>query len=439
MGSIYPRPLPSALRFLRLCALLAYEHYRYGARQCHLHSDRADKRVVHGAKAAHSWGTGVIPQVPLNDKKMYPIYAKCVELDIAAIVYVGVPGPRIRFAPQDPALLDEVCWYFPELRIITRHGGQPWTDLMVKLLLKWPNLYYSTSAFAPKHYDKAIIDFANTRGADKVIYAGYYPMGLDIDRIFAEMPAVPFLWVVGTGDRMYQRGEGYAYARAPRHPKSKYLVVKAGHKDTPNVARAARLASVTTVEVITDSDYARGCAPDATLSDLAFIGSAADSARATEDRSGPDAEGSDTPRSLTDVERAATPRSPTDVERIATSWLLEGLPPMGGREPPPPSPRCRRSGPAPDHRARARGAAPAAVPARGYTGSGRSAPPRCGSARWSAHSRTGPVPGSPGTRGGARAARRSETGAARHRASPTGTPLARTVRATTTASPPPRR
>jgi hypothetical protein len=23
----------------------------------------------------------------------------------------------------------------------------------------------------------------------------------------------------------------------PRHPKSKYLVVKAGHKDTPNVAR----------------------------------------------------------------------------------------------------------------------------------------------------------------------------------------------------------
>ena len=26
----------------------------------------------HGAKAAHCWGTGLIPQVPLNDKKMYP-------------------------------------------------------------------------------------------------------------------------------------------------------------------------------------------------------------------------------------------------------------------------------------------------------------------------------------------------------------------------------
>ena len=53
----------------------------------------------------------------------------------------------------------------------------------------------------------------------------------------ARMPSVPFLWVVGTGDGMYQRGEGYAFARAPRHPKSKYLVVSAGHIDTPNVAR----------------------------------------------------------------------------------------------------------------------------------------------------------------------------------------------------------
>ena len=38
----------------------------------------------------------------------------------------------------------------------------------------------------------AIVDFANTRGADKVMYAGYFPMGLSLDRIFAELPGVPF-------------------------------------------------------------------------------------------------------------------------------------------------------------------------------------------------------------------------------------------------------
>ena len=64
--------------------------------------------------------------------------------------------------------------------------------LAVKLMLKWPNLYYSTSAFAPKHYPKAIIDYANTRGADKVIYAGYFPMGLSLDRIMSDMQNVPF-------------------------------------------------------------------------------------------------------------------------------------------------------------------------------------------------------------------------------------------------------
>ena len=146
----------------------------------------------HGAKAVHCWGTGLIPQVPLDDKMMYPVYAKCIELDVPIFVYAGVPGPRIRYTPQYTGLLDEVCWFFPELKIVTRHGSEPWSELMVKLLLKWPNLYYSTSAFAPKHYNRDIIEFANKRGADKIIYAGYYPMGLDIDRIFAELPEVPF-------------------------------------------------------------------------------------------------------------------------------------------------------------------------------------------------------------------------------------------------------
>jgi predicted TIM-barrel fold metal-dependent hydrolase len=49
-----------------------------------------------------------------------------------------------------------------------------------------------TSAFAPKHYPKEIIEFANTRGREKIMYAGYFPMGLSLDRIFRELPDVPF-------------------------------------------------------------------------------------------------------------------------------------------------------------------------------------------------------------------------------------------------------
>lgn len=154
--------------------------------------DRAVDEWGSRLKAVHVWGTALQPSVAIDDKKMYPIYAKCVEANLPIVLYVGVPGPRIPMAPQLPILLDEVCWFFPELKIVTRHGGEPWTELMVKLLLKYPNLYYSTSAFAPKYYPSDIVDFANTRGADKIIHAGYWAAGLTLDRIHAELPTVPF-------------------------------------------------------------------------------------------------------------------------------------------------------------------------------------------------------------------------------------------------------
>ena len=145
-----------------------------------------------GIKAVGAFPCGLFPQVPINDKRFYPVYAKCCELDIPICICVGVPGPRIPMDAQKVEYLDEVCWFFPELKIVMRHGAEPWTDLAVKLMLKWPNLYYSTSAFAPKYYPKAILDYANTRGADKILYAGYFPMGLSLERIFADMPNVPF-------------------------------------------------------------------------------------------------------------------------------------------------------------------------------------------------------------------------------------------------------
>ena len=143
-------------------------------------------------KAVGCFPAGTFPQVPINDKLMYPIYATCCELDIPIFCCAGVPGPRLKMNPQRVELIDEVMYDFPELVFVTRHGCEPWADLAVKLMIKWPNLYYSTSAFAPKYYPKAIIDYANTRGAHKVIYAGYFPMGLSLDRIHAEMPSVPF-------------------------------------------------------------------------------------------------------------------------------------------------------------------------------------------------------------------------------------------------------
>ena len=148
------------------------------------HAERAIKAVT-------TFPAGCNPQVPVSDRRYYPVYQTCIDLDLPVVVNAGIAGPRVPSACQDVMHFDQVCYDFPELRIVMRHGAEPWEELAVKLMLKWPGLHYMTSAFAPKYYPKAIIDYANTRGADKVMYAGYFPMGLTLERIFSELPAVP--------------------------------------------------------------------------------------------------------------------------------------------------------------------------------------------------------------------------------------------------------
>jgi hypothetical protein len=145
----------------------------------------------HDLKAVTFFPAGCVPQVPVDDPKAYALYAACIDLDLPVIVNAGIAGPRVPSDCQHVLRFDQVCFDFPELRIVMRHGAEPWEDLAVKLMLKWPGLHYMPSAFAPKYYPKAIIDYANTRGADKVLYAGYYPMGLSLERIFTELPDVP--------------------------------------------------------------------------------------------------------------------------------------------------------------------------------------------------------------------------------------------------------
>lgn len=147
---------------------------------------REHARVASCSVSPHA----VYPSIPANAKECYPIYAKCVELDLPVFTNVGIPGPRVPGATQNPVHLDEVCWFFPELKIVMKHGGEPWVDLCVKLMLKWPNLHYCTSGFAPKYLPDAIVHYANTRGTDKILYAGYFPI-LSYDDIFEQWEQLP--------------------------------------------------------------------------------------------------------------------------------------------------------------------------------------------------------------------------------------------------------
>ena len=47
---------------------------------------------------------------------------------------------------------------------------------------------------------------------------------------------MPVLWVLGTDDPLFQRGEDFAFAKAPPHPQSRYESVKADRRGTADAA-----------------------------------------------------------------------------------------------------------------------------------------------------------------------------------------------------------
>ena len=128
---------------------------------------------------------------PPNDKVCYPIYAKCIELGVAVSVNTGIPGPPMPAEPQRPLYLDEVCLFFPDLVVIMAHGADPWWGEAIRLLLKYPNLYMMTSAYLPKYLPQELIQFMNTRGQDKVMFATDFPF-LPFDRAIETAKALPF-------------------------------------------------------------------------------------------------------------------------------------------------------------------------------------------------------------------------------------------------------
>lgn len=131
---------------------------------------------------------GLPPTHPLY----YPLYAKCVELDVPIGICVGIPGPLVAADSQHVRHLDQVCADFPELKLIASHMGHPWTEELVAYMAKYPNLFLMTSAWAPRHYPKTILDFLNSsRGRHKVMFATDYPL-MGIERCMEEALQLPF-------------------------------------------------------------------------------------------------------------------------------------------------------------------------------------------------------------------------------------------------------
>jgi predicted TIM-barrel fold metal-dependent hydrolase len=115
--------------------------------------------------------------LPPNDRRYYPLYAECIELGIPFCLQVGHTGPLCPSEPGRPIpYLDEVALDFPELVIVGGHIGYPWTDEMISLATKYPNVYIDTSAYKAKRYPAPLREYMRGHGRKKVVFGSNFPM-----------------------------------------------------------------------------------------------------------------------------------------------------------------------------------------------------------------------------------------------------------------------
>lgn len=128
--------------------------------------------------------------LPPDDRRYYPLYSECIELNIPICLQVGHTGPLCPSEPGRPIpYLEHVALEFPELRIVAGHIGFPWTLEMISLATKFENVFIDSSAYKPRRYPPDFVEFLRGRGRKKVLFGTNYPMLIAAD-CMAELDAL---------------------------------------------------------------------------------------------------------------------------------------------------------------------------------------------------------------------------------------------------------
>jgi predicted TIM-barrel fold metal-dependent hydrolase len=124
-------------------------------------------------------GLRVLPWVwglPPDDRRYYPLFTECCELDIPFCTQVGHAGPLKESEPGRPIpYLDRVALEFPELRILAGHIGVPWLGEMLSLVMKYPNVFIDTSAYKVTRYPKDLVDYMHRSSRHQVLFGSNHP------------------------------------------------------------------------------------------------------------------------------------------------------------------------------------------------------------------------------------------------------------------------
>jgi predicted TIM-barrel fold metal-dependent hydrolase len=162
-------------------AVRAHPDYVVGIASVDLNSPMAAVRELRRCVKEYGFkGLRVLPWLwglPPDDRRYYPLYAECIELDITFCLQVGHAGPMRPSEPGRPIpYLDNVAHDFPELRVVGGHIGFPWVNEMISLMMKHSNVYVDTSAYKATRFPAELVAYMRGPGKQKVLFGTNYPM-----------------------------------------------------------------------------------------------------------------------------------------------------------------------------------------------------------------------------------------------------------------------
>ena len=134
-----------------------------------------------------------------NDKKNYPLYAKCCELNIPVHIYSSLNlSTAVPYDIGHPRYIDEVARDFPELKIMAGVSGWPWVLDFMGLAFRHKNVYLNFETHAPEKmamrgsgYEPYLF-YMEERLTDRICFASNWnTQSRPVGEIIAAVEALP--------------------------------------------------------------------------------------------------------------------------------------------------------------------------------------------------------------------------------------------------------
>ena len=117
-----------------------------------------------------------------NDRVVYPMYEKALELDIPVMVHTG-PEPKPLYSRHcQPVHVDDVAADFPDLDIVLAHAGlSAWWQEAAGIASVAPNVHLDISGWQPiarlrpREFYATLRTMVDTVGAGRIMWGSDYP------------------------------------------------------------------------------------------------------------------------------------------------------------------------------------------------------------------------------------------------------------------------